>query len=340
MQTRLAMWITLALALFLQPVAADTVLMHNGDRLSGEVLRQEDGALLLRTDYAGTIRLDWAKVADVQLDDPVAVLLEDERVVSVSALTRDEDALRLQPAGAVQPMRVAPDQVRLLQPEPWELGQGGKFSGRVNLALEDESGNSESRELDLDATLAYRRRWSELQVFGQLEYDTTRGVESTNKWNLNNRYSRFFPDRPWYGAAHLRLKKDRFADVRLRTIAALGLGYGFGSGATRINVELGPTYVNEDYYSNPNGSYWGPGLFVDWEQGVLGERLEFYLHGMGFTSLSAENKDIWVSRTGLRVPLAGGFVGGIEYEIDHDNPPAVETRSTDETLRMLLGYEW
>jgi hypothetical protein len=55
-------------------------------------------------------------------------------------------------------MRVPPDQVRLVQPEPWELGQGGKFSGRVNLALEDESGNSESRELDLDATLAYRRR--------------------------------------------------------------------------------------------------------------------------------------------------------------------------------------
>ncbi len=171
-------------------------------------------------------------------------------------------------------------------------------------------------------------------------YDTTRGVESTNRWNLNTRYSRFFPDRPWYGAAHLRLKKDRFADVRLRTIAAPGVGYGFDTGATRINVELGPTYVNEDYYSNANGSYWGPGLFVDLEQDLLGERLEVYLHGMGFASLGNENKDILVSWAGLRVPLAGGFVGGIEYEIDHDNPPAVEARSTDETLRLKLGYEW
>ena len=71
---------------------------------------------------------------------------------------------------------------------------------------------------------------------------------------------------------------------------------------------------------------------MDYERGVLGERLEVYLHGMGFTALSDTDKDVWVSWAGLRIPLSRGFVGAFEYEIDSDNPPAVDAKPTDETL--------
>jgi len=314
--------------------------MRNGDRLTGEVMRQAGGELQIRTAYADVITVDFAQVSDVRLDTPVPVLLDDERIVSVAALTREEDALRLETPARREPMTVSPEQVRVVQPEPWETGEGGKFSGQINLGLEDETGNSDSTELDIDMTLSYRRRWSELETFGQLEYDTTNGRRSTDNWKLNSKYARFFPETPWYGAAWLRLKNDRFADLRLRTIAAPALGYAFEAGGARFSVELGPTYLNEDYYTNHNESYWGPGLFVDYAQGLFGDRVEVYLHGMGFTALSDEEKDVWVSWAGLRVPLTSGFVGSIEYEIDHDDPPAVDAKSTDETLRLKLGYEW
>lgn len=73
---------------------------------------------------------------------------------------------------------------------------GGKFSGRINLALEDQTGNSESTELDVDATLRYRRRWSEFESFGQVEYDTANDQSTADKWTLNNKYTRFFPKDP------------------------------------------------------------------------------------------------------------------------------------------------
>ena len=330
----------LALALLMEPTLADTVIMRNGDRLTGEVLRQEGGELLIRTAYAGTIALDWGQVSDVRLDAPATVLLDDERVVTVAALTREKESLRFETPAGREPMTVATNQVRVIQPEPWEMGDGGKFSGRINLALEDQTGNSESTELDVDATLRYRRRWSELETFGQLEYDTTNGQRTTDNWTLNNKYTRFFPKTPWYGAAWLRLKNDRFADIRLRTNAGPAVGYAFEPGGARLNLEVGPVYLNEDYYTNDNESYWGPGLFVDYEQPVLGERLEVYLHGMGFTSLSDMDKNLWVSWAGLRMPLSRGFVGAIEYEIDTEDPPAVDANPTDETLRLKLGYEW
>jgi putative salt-induced outer membrane protein YdiY len=330
----------LALALLAQPAAADTVVMRNGDRFTGEVVRQAGGELQVRTAYAGLITVDFAQVSEVRLDTPVPVLLDDERVVSVAALTRYDDALRLETPARREPMTVSPDRVRVVHPEPWETGDGGKFSGQINLGLEDETGNSDSTELDLDTTLRYRRRWHELETFGQLEYDTTNGKKSTDNWKLNSKYSHFFRNTPWYGAAWLRLKNDRFADVRLRTIAAPALGYAFEAGGARLSVEVGPTYVNEDYYVHENASYWGPGLFVDYAQGLFGNRVEVYLHGMGFTSWSDENKDLMVSWAGLRIPLSGGFVGSIEYEIDHDDPPAVNAKPTDETVRLKLGYEW
>jgi hypothetical protein len=35
-----------------------------------------------------------------------------------------------------------------------------------------------------------------------------------------------------------------------------------------------------------------------------------------------------------------GFVGSIEYEVDHDDPPVVDAMSIDETLRLKIGYQW
>jgi hypothetical protein len=40
------------------------------------------------------------------------------------------------------------------------------------------------------------------------------------------------------------------------------------------------------------------------------------------------------------MPLSRGLVGAIGYEIGHDDPPAVNAKPTDETLRLKLGYEW
>ena len=339
-ETPLVRGTALVLALLIEPALADTVIMRNGDRLTGEVLRQEGTELLIRTAYAGTITIDWEQVSEVSMDTPATVLLDDERVIRVAALTRENESLRLEAPAGREPMTVSANQVRIVQPEHWETGHGGKLSGQINLAIEAQTGNSESTELDVDATLRYRRRWSEFESFGQLEYDTANDQSTTDKWTLNNKYTRFFPKTRWYGAAWLRLKNDRFADVRLRTIAGPAAGYAFEPGGARLNLEVGPVYLNEDYYTNDNESYWGPGLFVDYEQPVLGERLEVYLNGMGFTALSDASKDLWVSWAGLRMPLSRGFVGAIEYEIDHDDPPAVNAKPTDETLRLKLGYEW
>jgi hypothetical protein len=146
----------LASALLLQTAVADTVIMRNGDRITCKVVRQAGSELVIQTGYAGTIRLDWAQVSKVRLDEPAAVLLDDDRVVAVAAIARDNESLRLDTTTAREPMTVSADQVSVVDPEPWETGRGGELSGRVGLALEDDSGNSEIRTSRIGGRACFR----------------------------------------------------------------------------------------------------------------------------------------------------------------------------------------
>lgn len=45
----------------------DTVIMNNGDRLTGEVKRLEEGVLYIQTDYfSGSVGVDWLQVEEVE----------------------------------------------------------------------------------------------------------------------------------------------------------------------------------------------------------------------------------------------------------------------------------
>jgi putative salt-induced outer membrane protein YdiY len=321
----------------LQPALADEVIMQNGDRMTGDVIRQDAGRLKLETAYAGTLDIDWEQVSEVRLDEPKDVLLDDERVLQVRAVSREDDRLTLLQEPPSEPMTVEPARVKVIEPEPWELGEGYRLNGRVAFALKNERGNTHKNEIDFDFQLDYRRLWHRFESWGELEYDTRSGSKTTDKWSLDNNYRRLF-DGPWYGSAWLFFKHDRFQDLRLRFLTGPALGYTFDESPTRnLRAEAGVFHFRDDFYELDDESYWGPGWFIDYDQLVWQERLQPYHKQYG---VAASDKTIWRSWTGVRVPLAGGFVGGLEYEIEYDSDPSFETKTTDTTLRLKLGYQW
>jgi putative salt-induced outer membrane protein YdiY len=320
--------------------AADEVVISNGDRLTGRVLRTDQGTLRLETDYAGTLTIDWSKVQKVRFDEPRKVLLDDETKGTINEFSRTADQVSVQRHASSQSVSVGPSRVRVIEPEPWETGEGGKLSGRVNLALKSEGGNTDKDEIDFDYMLDYRRRWHRLESFGELEYDTNRGEKTTEKWSLSVKYSRLFRG-PWYAAGWVLAGHDRFADQRLRVGVAPTLGYRFFEGPERnLRTELGGGYITEDFYNERDRDYWGPFWYLDYDQLFWQDRLQLYHTHRAFWALDDTNKQLWRSWTGVRVPLVSGFVGSVEYQLEYDSDPAVESKDTDTTLRLKLGYEW
>lgn len=324
----------------LDPARADEVIMQNGDRMTGDVIRQDAGRLKLETAYAGTLDIDWEQVSEVRLDEPKEVLLDDERVLHVRAVSREDDRLTLLQEPPSEPMTVEPARVKVIEPEPWELGEGYRLDGRVNFALKSERGNTDKNEFDFDFQLDYRRRWHRFESWGELEYDTNSGSKTTDKWSLDNNYRRLF-NSPWYGSAWLFFKHDRFDDLRLRFVTGPALGYTFDESPTRnLRAEAGVFYVNDDFYDDDDERYWGPGWYIDYDQLVWQGRLQPYHKQYGVVAADGSDSRLWRSWTGIRVPLAGGFVGSFEYEIDYESERPVKTKTTDTTLRLKLGYQW
>ena len=115
---------TAALTLLLPCSAlADEVLVHNGDRLSGDVIRQEKSRLRLKTTYAGTVEISWKDVREVRFDEPGQVLLDDETVLTVLAVSREGDRLTLHRQEPAPAVTVDASRVKVIEPEPWQGGE-------------------------------------------------------------------------------------------------------------------------------------------------------------------------------------------------------------------------
>ena len=319
---------------------ADEILITNGDRLSGEIVRHDAYSVRLKTDYAGTLDIKWSNIAEITLNEPSVVLLKDRTTLEVESFKLVGEELVLQPVGSSNTISVPATSVQVIEPEPWELGQGHKFTGKVNLAIENESGNSESNELDLDFDMQNRWGKNSLKVFGDLEYDTTRGFKSSDNWSVMAALDHTFSGK-WYYASALAFKQDQFADLDLRTLVGPGIGYRFfDSKPLNLNFELGPYYLKDDFIAQPDRKFWGAAWYLNYDQMFWKNRLQLYHRQTGFQGIDDTGKFLWRSWTGVRVPLIAGLFGSIEYEFDYDSEPAVEAETTDQTFKLKLGYKW
>ena len=68
---------------------ADEILINNGDRLSGDIVRHDVDSVRLKTSYAGTLDIKWSDIEEITLDEPVTVLMKDRTSMQVeSFITR------------------------------------------------------------------------------------------------------------------------------------------------------------------------------------------------------------------------------------------------------------
>jgi hypothetical protein len=66
--------LTCALSLALAgPVAADEILFLNGDRLTGKIVSADGGKLTIKTENAGDVTVDLAKVKTFSTDEPIVL---------------------------------------------------------------------------------------------------------------------------------------------------------------------------------------------------------------------------------------------------------------------------
>ena len=110
--------VVLAVLVFAAPALADEVIFLNGDRLTGKIVSAAAGKLILKTDAAGEVTIDLAKVKTFSTDEPVVVKTKPEEAppVTTKVAPSTEGQVQTQPAPGVAPQAVPISDIAVINP--------------------------------------------------------------------------------------------------------------------------------------------------------------------------------------------------------------------------------
>ena len=74
-------WLMVSASLLLSAARADEVVMKNGDRVTGAIVKQDGKTITVKTDNFGMVTAAWDKVASVKSDQAVHVVLKDGKTL-------------------------------------------------------------------------------------------------------------------------------------------------------------------------------------------------------------------------------------------------------------------
>lgn len=327
----------LALALWASlPAVADTLILDNGDRLTGRVLGLEGGRLEFRTAYAGTLKLPWARVRHLESDEKVRVRLSDGSLLNGRLLAAPDGKLRIRVSELVETAPIPLDRVTAFNPP--ETPHKVKLAGRANLGGSFVRGNTEEDNLHLDAELVARTPTNRYTLGGEVNEASKAGNNTTSNWRGTMKYDHFLGDKNYLYTTGL-FEHDAQADLNLRTSLGFGGGRQFYEGKRRnLSLEGGLSYVNEDYELAPDNSYPSLRAALRYDELFWGDRLKFF-HA-GDLLMSVEDSGDWLlkTRTGIRVPVAKSLNLSTQVNLDYDNRPAAGKDELDSALIFSVGY--
>ena len=320
-------------------VMSDELIMKDGSRLMGKVVKEDDGVVDFETSYAGTIKVKWTEVNEVIADESITILLKNKETREATNVKNTDAGIVLADDSGVTET-LSPDEIDYVNPEPWRVGKGMKWSGKINVDLDYERGNSDKDEYHGDWETTFRWRDDRLKFYGDYEREKSNDVLTDDNWRINGRYDHFVTQKFFYGAT-LGMEHDRPADLQRRTIVGPLIGYEFyESTAMNLDVAGGPMYVNEEFYVDDNRDYLALGWAVDFDRFLISERMQFYHRHRGLLEPGDTDNLVWDAWTGFRFPIYAGIVATTEVLVEYDGGAPDGVDNTDTTYNLKLGYQW
>jgi putative salt-induced outer membrane protein len=271
-------------------VRADQVTLKNGDRLTGTIVKSDAKTMLIKTELAGEVNVQWDAVTSIVSSQALHLALKDGQTVVGTVTTVDG---KLDVATKTTGEVVAPKETvvtvrnddeeksydaeidRLRNPHLTDF-----WSGMLDTGLSVTRGNSATLAYNLSAKAVRVTSRDKISVYSTAVYasdDTTRPSRTTahairggirGDLNVSERLFVFgFTD----------FEYDQFQDLDLRNVLGGGLGYHvIKTKNTTFDVFGGGDYEQEYFSASPA---FPTGLTRKTGEVVLGEELDAKLNG-------------------------------------------------------------
>jgi hypothetical protein len=197
----------------------DVIVLRNGDHITGEVIQLQQGKLQVKTDDAGTLSIEWDKVASVTVATSYDVTLRDGRRLFGRLRPAAAGTLDLvADGGAVTTLPMA-DIVWFAQIKStfWS-----RFNGSVDLGG-SYTQSSGVADLAFDFDALYRRPSHSYSASFSSNWTHQENEPNTTRYSLKLNYTKFRGDQ-WFISPFALVESNRDLGFTLRSTGALSAG--------------------------------------------------------------------------------------------------------------------
>ncbi len=278
-------WMVLAVMClsFAWPLAADQVILKNGDRITGQIVKKDGDQLTLKSDLVGTVTIPWSAVTSITSGGPLVVVLPGGQSVNGALSTSDNKLQVATPAGPVTAPLADVSAVRNAdEQKAWERMQHPSlldlWAGYVDLGLALARGNAVTTTFTTAFNAVRSTSTDKITLhFNQIQASAlVSGVKAETAQAVRGglAYDRKIGPRMFLNAFN-DYEYDKFQDLDLRFVLGGGAGYSVvKSDRTRLDLVGGMAYDRAKFSTFTRNS----------AEAYFGNDLSYKLSGM--TSLT------------------------------------------------------
>jgi putative salt-induced outer membrane protein YdiY len=243
---------------FCSPLFADQVVLKNGDRLTGNIVKSDEKTLVIKTEFTGEVTVQWPAIQEINSAQPLHVGLNDGRTVVGPVSTTDGNlAVNTSATGtvttpktAVVAMRSDAEEAAYQKSLHPGLTQG--WAGGANVGFALTRGNSQTKNLALAFTADRKTQTDHLGLYLNSVYATNDAPGATPATTANTIQSgaRFDHNltKRLFAFVGADFQTDALQGLNLRSVLGGGLGFHLiKSDRTTLDLLGGLNYTRENY---------------------------------------------------------------------------------------------
>lgn len=332
----------------LAPAWADQVVMKNGDRATGSIIKKDGKDLTIKTEQFGTVTTSWDQVASIVADKPVNVVLPDGRTVQGTIATTNG---KVEVATKDTKLSLAPAEITTIRNDDEQKayerlqkpGWGQLWTATGNVGFAGTTGNAQTmtftaginaeRVTTTDKTSVYFSAIEASALANGRNSNTAQAVRGGVEYDHNLTPRLFLNTFNDY-------EYDKFQDLDLRFVVGAGLGFHLVKTDRNHLDLLGGIDFNHASFSTPliqdsAEAYWGDDYTYK-----LSAATSFYQTFRMFNDLTDTGTYRMNSGVGAATKISKWLIWNLALSDRYLNHPAPGRKTNDFLYTTGLGVSF
>ncbi len=339
-----AVWLLMLEAGLTTAVAgAGELILKNGDRLQGDLVKLEGESVTWASDTFGNLEVPKIKIEKL-LTTTLLKMDGHSEPCTVTGVTRGEFSY-----SCADNTNGRLSLLTLERAVPYEDHLAGvhSYRGKLALAGTHSRGNTKEEDWELDSEVEFRRGDYRHVAVVEFESRTVGSAPATEEFALSYSLDWFFQER-WFWNNDVTIGADESKNIDERYLMGSGFGFQFWENdVSALSVQYGLSVVKElfDRVDLTDDTFDSESNRIAWRWATN------FRYALPFsTSLShkhellysLEDSDDWEfdSATALNIPLGAGLFSEFKMEYDYNGLLLQDERRADTKFSVGVGYVW